>query len=287
MKQVYLDMNVIVDCMKRGHEELSDAIHTAKDAGTIFPYSPAHMEEVANILRSKNAEGIAEEPTAEAIRRTYDSVEYISSLSDDWEYLPNDSGEIRLLKEHPQMCIYRVCDRLDLTEFAEENDREIQAFRDEKSFTEYFGRKHSPEDRPLFDQIQNHYEIKKKELGNIPPSELFDQNNIKRAFDDRLKQRGNRLESFQKYPDIRDSHSCIQSAMTQLFNFMEEIGYYSEKRKKYRSRMHDVTHSIYATKSDYFVIGDDRFRNKATAIYSFLEVPCTILSVDEFLAEEL
>jgi hypothetical protein len=54
--------------------------------------------------------------------------------------------------------------------------------------------------------------------------------------------------------------------------------------EKYRSRMHDVTHAIYAGAADVFVTGDKRYRQRVKAAYNFLRIPTKVLSTEEFLA---
>jgi len=68
-----------------------------------------------------------------------------------------------------------------------------------------------------------------------------------------------------------------------LMNYLEEIRFRPEDVKKSRSRMHDVTHAIYATKADIFVTGDDRFYHKVRVAYNFLGVPTKVLFLDDFL----
>lgn len=86
-----------------------------------------------------------------------------------------------------------------------------------------------------------------------------------------------------KYEEIKLQYKLIEYCIQTFFNIVEEIGYQTERVKKYRSRMHDITHAIYGTKANFFVTRDNKFRNRLKAIYYKLEVPTVILDKKEFL----
>lgn len=89
-----------------------------------------------------------------------------------------------------------------------------------------------------------------------------------------------------KGTDLLKNHRNTEDIVTVVLNFLEKIGYNQEennKVEKLRSRMHDVTHAIYGAQSDYFVTSDARFRKKLRAAYHFLEIPCVVMSPDEFV----
>ena len=278
MEKIYLDMNVIVDCL-RGKDPLTVSIINKKKSNeSIFPYSPAHMEEVAVILKTEKdfhkAKGYIEK-----------HLSYISTLSDNWEYLPSVDNGIILKNEEPNTCFERVIDFYGLTEFAEDNEKFLQCFRDEKSFSEYLGNNWDnwdTDELPLFDNIQKKHHIDKKQINNIPPELLFQNANIRSALDAKIVMHGYSFNSLPKYSDIKKKHGEIELLISLLYNFLETIGYRTEKRGKSRSRMHDVTHGIYATSADLFVIGDKRYRKKTMAIYSLLEIPTKVISTDTF-----
>ena len=92
------------------------------------------------------------------------------------------------------------------------------------------------------------------------------------------------LEDF-KWPSISKSHAVLEHVFEILMNYLEEVRFRPEEVKKSRSRMHDVTHAIYATKAEIFVTGDDRFYHKIKVAYHYLNVLTKILSLEEFIKQ--
>jgi hypothetical protein len=68
-----------------------------------------------------------------------------------------------------------------------------------------------------------------------------------------------------------------------IFNYFEEIRYKPDAAKKSRSRMHDVSHAIYAAHSDYFVTNDGNFASKALVAYTYLGVPTQVVYYLKFI----
>lgn len=79
------------------------------------------------------------------------------------------------------------------------------------------------------------------------------------------------------------SHRKTERLISTLFNVLESIGYRGEKMKKTVSRLHDVSHAIYASKADIFVTADARFAAKCEAVYDYAGVPTKVISYEEFL----
>lgn len=63
------------------------------------------------------------------------------------------------------------------------------------------------------------------------------------------------------------------------------MGYHREAKDKSRSRLHDVSHIIYAAYCDTFVTADRRLAKKAQAIYSVLGVSTLVVLAKEFEAQ--
>lgn len=81
---------------------------------------------------------------------------------------------------------------------------------------------------------------------------------------------------------INGDFGKIQSNISFLFDILEVVGYYPERKTGFRSRMHDVTHAIYASQADYFIIEDKKFKKKCESVFHFLRIPTRILSYSEF-----
>ena len=91
------------------------------------------------------------------------------------------------------------------------------------------------------------------------------------------------IEDFPIYEKIKNNHKKLEFIISILLDVLEQVGYKTEGRKKSRSRMHDVTHSIYASQAKYFIIGDEKYRKKVQVIYHFVGIPTKIMSTEEFL----
>src|SRR5579871_58222 len=99
----YLDQNVFVAILKAEREGLADRIARLKTEGVVFPYSPAHIEEVAVIPRETAVAALASQ-------RVNENIQLIEMVSDRWEYLPGlgNAGPSRFLQEDPRDCMKRV-----------------------------------------------------------------------------------------------------------------------------------------------------------------------------------
>ncbi|CAA6815585.1 MAG: Unknown protein [uncultured Sulfurovum sp.] len=189
-ESIYLDMNVIVDYMKKRkafsikpkesqnifdfnldflipHQKMNDL-----KLNFIFPYSPAHIEETANIQRDSKLE------KEEALKHITNQLNFILELSKGYEYLPSSSA-ILLKKEHPLECYKRVIKDYALTIEAEENEKFKESFRDEKSYKE-FHNETTPSSIhiPMYEKIQEEYKINKKKLIDLPVNEVLKDKNV-------------------------------------------------------------------------------------------------------------
>ena len=313
-KLIYLDTNVFIDAMdtdRKHHDALNLKLNSLSEK-FIFPYSPAHIEELWNIL-------IDESDQKKAQLYLKQHIEYISTLSSDIEILPSLT-EIIIKNEHPSICLNRVKLDYDSTLFAEFQEEFNQAFRDKISYQEFFSNSNN-EDRlhqlllgnypnyknlvlnelnkkltifrenndklkinpnalsEVFSDFQNKYNIDKRIIGTLSSSEIFSNDSIINLIHNEYPT----LNLSRKYKEISSSHREIEKIITELLTILEVVGYKAEGRNKSRSRMHDNTHAIYATKADYFIIGDKKYRQKVKAVYEHLQVSTMILSVTEFI----
>ena len=209
-------------------------------------YSPAHIEELAVIF--------LKEKDLNKSKNFIEKILYnITEITNNYECLPTEK-DIAIKKENPEECLKRVVDGYNLT-FEAEN-------------IEYVSVKQK---RYYLDYILSKYGVDKAYIGNMHPKNLFDDKKIQKIFSDFLK--NNKIE---KWKVIKNSHKKIEKTISILFDFLETIGYKSNGEKYYRSMMHDVTHSIYATKSDIFITNDKKLKMRVEAIYLFLEIPANI-----------
>lgn len=237
-----------------------------------FFYSPAHMEELAVILRKEPNEELA-------LQYIWDKLVTISEVTNNLEFLPSNTSII-MKKEHPTICFKRVIDHYEATLIAEENEAFVFSSRNQESLNEYY--EEDVQGIDTFSMIQTRFAINKRALNNIAPNKLFSTPEVMMAFDALMTDFGYTLKTLEKWNVINNNYSYLTSIISLLYNFLEKIGYKSEKKTKLRSRMHDVSHGIYATASDILVTRDERFYKKTKAIYCLLEIPTMVYNKDEF-----
>lgn len=258
MKEIiYFDYNIFVNYLEDDDKKVFDYLNNEKENYT-FVYSPAYLEEVANITGD-----------SERINHYIDG---ISQLFNDQEFLPTIDKGIILYKEKPRDCYKRVINGIVLTDFAEKLNN---SFLNQKNY---------------FDKLKMEMDIRTVEINNIEPESIFMDSRI-REFVESTSQLGDlyyvdHIEKLKIWNVIKNNHNKIQDYISYLFDILEVVGYHPEKSKdavkKFRSRMHDVSHAIYGSQADYFVIEDKKFRIKCKAVYSFLGISTQILSYLEF-----
>lgn len=261
-KMIYLDYNLFVKYIK--DENLRNFVDRLKST-YIFPYSPAYLEEVANINSGdKNKDAIY----------IQDHIANLRNFSNYYELFPNRDGGTLLVREDPKDCLERVYNPI-LSAAAEKNMK-LQ------------------HDRDFFNKYRREYNFDTKSLSSIKPKLLFNspkiQNHLlnfsKVIFGERLefvfsKSKESIWRMYERDHKLLETHSEI------VFIFLELIGYHSERNKSnsYRSKTHDITHAIYGTQCKYFVSKDSKFIEKVKAVYFLFGTPCMPLST-EYLAKK-
>jgi len=276
---IYLDMNIFVSYIKQENIDLVKSLNYAiKNTTKKFPYSPAHIEEIAVINRkSENSK-----------RYISQNLKIISKICKDYEYLPTISDGIKTSNELPSSCYKRVLEDYSNTTIRAE-DSEKEKTKDWKSI-----------------QLS----LSENELNSIKPVELFtkkeivdklteylDKKLLSSLISSKILGKKNNLDfnlsplyaylKTKKMPSVsilQNNHKIIEILFELIFDFLDNIGYKNDKRvirkEKYRSRMHDVTHSIYATKANYLITNDENFKCKTIAIYQLLNFNTTVISLD-------
>jgi hypothetical protein len=244
---VYLDLNLMVDIMNSRDPELENIVCQLLTEGFTFAYSPAHIEEIANIYRSA-----ADDRSVG--KYIYKHIDFIRKLTRGKVYLPDKDihAPTRILTEDPAICLQRVIDLYELTYFAEEN--------------EDFLRNCIPES------------VLKSTLADVLTNPKFCE--ILQA---RIWNRGYFEEGLAKGPSLRQNHSKLTAAIDILVRSLHEAGFGLEKKNKTRSVIHDVSHTIYATRADYFISNDQKLISKVKIIYKYLEAECIPLDKAEFI----
>ena len=253
------------------NNEISNKINETDRNNNIFVYSPAHIEELA-------VSEMRDSYPHEDIKR---DLRLISALTSNLELLPyignntrviNNDG-IYLCDENPFECYKRVTKNYyELNNYCEEEQKELL-----KNFKE-----------------NNYFSTDAKELNNIQPENIFHLHfhqrvmigmNYIHAMRDEYNEEIIHEEAIAiNFSEIKNSFKKVSVIIEILANILEAYRYHAEATKKNRprSRLHDVSHIIYASYCDKFISNDARLRIKAKAIYSYLKIPCQVLSTDEW-----
>ena len=111
-----------------------------------------------------------------------------------------------------------------------------------------------------------------KEMNNYNPAELFCETLINKELllrsliKNNLISQQEALECLQSgsYKILHNRFCVLEHSFNYIANWLEMIGYYRESEDKSRSRLHDVSHIIYASYSDLFVSNDKKLIKKAS-----------------------
>lgn len=260
MKKIYLDFNVFISYLRE--ENTYRILDDLKDKYN-FIYSPAYLEEIANITANSNYE----------LNKRYNRhLDKISHLTNNEEFLPTTDTGIKLVNEDPKDCFARVKNKYFLTEIAESVVKDHYEL-----LIEYIN------------DFREQHDLNSKVLNNINPEEIFYDPRIKKALfyltDDNFYKRIYN-ENSKIWDEIKSDYQIIESILEELFNLLETLNYCPDK-ERHRSRMHDISHAIYGTAADFFVCDDKFFLNKCKAVYNLLGVPTEVLNYKEFLDEKV
>ncbi|MEX5571136.1 hypothetical protein Q1J55_25315 [Pseudomonas syringae] len=263
-KMIYLDYNLFESYRVDDVLGLRAAIDGIKDEYTL-PYSPAHLEDLASSLMWKDHEEAEISPLMEL---SQDRLQNIIDISKMVELLPAPGHQpTQITEEHPGECLLRVLKHFDSNRWLDVRESDLL---ENLKATDAGG-------------------ARSKRISNLPvnflsSTEYDSEITYKYTSDLGLmkKQRDAGLTDL-KWPEISKSHEVLEHVFEVLMNYLEEIRFRPEDTKKARSRMHDVTHAIYATKADYFITGDVRFHHKVSAVYDYLQVPTKVVALSDFL----
>lgn len=249
MREIYLDMNVMIDYFENRNPKIVSKINELKGRQVRFPYSPAHIEEIANIARNPNIK--SPEIGQQYMDKNLRGISYVSG---NLEYLPRTDGII-LSKEDPLVCLKRVVKDFNGTLYVEQ----VQKSRLEN---------------------KDNFGTRIDKVSEISPKLLFSDQRVSKQFEEYCnKYKYNKYE-FKYYKEkFHNNEAIIQI----LFDFIEVIGFHEDSPEKYRSNVHDNTHIMYASTADIFVTGDAKTKAKALAIYSYLDIGTRVLDRVELL----
>lgn len=261
---IYLDYNIFESYRVDDVEGLRTAVDGIKD-DHMLPYSPAHMEDLASSLAWQEFE---EDEIGPVLKRCEDRLQNVINISKMMEVFPGKGHKpTRIVEEHPGACLVRVLKHFDRNRFLDVRERTML---EQIKATDAEGE--------LSSIISNLPE----NFLSTPEYALGIQKKFEASRELMNKKRKLGLEDL-KWPGISRSHTVLEHVFEILMNYLEEVRFKPENVKNFRSRMHDITHGIYATKADVFITGDKRFYHKLRVAYHYLNVPTRVLSLEEFV----
>jgi len=260
--KIYLDYNLFAYLNDGGRPDLQAKVEALSDRYK-FPYSPAHMEDIASALAYPSTLELIDQ--LPAVSRKLDNV---SRISRNIELFPTDYGPMILKEEHPLECFRRVLLHYDINPIIEENEGQMLAsFKDGDPDGKVANRVSNLPDDFLLDS----------DHGRLLELKLYSDSNLL------ITCKVHAVKSF-TWPEISGHFPVLERAIEVAMNFLEEVRYRPESVSKSRSRMHDVTHCIYASGCQQFVTNDKRLYDKVKAVYRYFCVPTRVLTLEEFVA---
>lgn len=284
MPLTYLDHNIIGIAAGADGKDMNIAplLENAKSQSHQFVYSPAHCEEIAVILRSD-----IDRETADTY--VWQLLNKLSELTDNLEFLPpwDRIGASIQKREEPIECFKRVVEYYDLTLSSESLQKFIMSFKSPEAFTEFqqeYETDIDPASAKLYAERRQRHNINPIVISNLSPEKVLEQPSILAMFNEELWGQGLRVDTIPKFGQFKDSFVDQENSINLTMLLMEKIGYRADPWKKYRSTLHDITHTIYASNADYFITNDSKTLARVKATYAFLDVPTEVCSLQEFEA---
>lgn len=272
MKKIYLDYHILVRLMNENEPLLEELIHYIDRTKFQLVYSPAHIEEMA----------VSTKRNSYPIEKTKEKLAFLSALTNNTEILPFKRTDVRIIEdlgaylceEHPERCYTRVSENYKNNDLAEKMEEE---FLDEATEKNIYGN-----DPNIMNNINPEavlseptYDLQTKEaiFMSLLSLRKYNKDQIRE-----LMGTSSNLQEF-TFPLIKKDYQVIETAMQIVFNKLEEIRYRPEKKKNFRSRLHDVSHAIYAAYCDYFITEDSKLFDKTKAAYAYLKQETMVTNI--------
>lgn len=288
MKKIYFDYNIILELLdfKEKEPALYLSLLTSMKKNNIFYYSYGHIEEIYcnNKYNHLNRLNI------------------LSEITNNNEILFQGNLRYHFLKEDIKDCYRRVAGDVGFNEYIDEGNKHKTKLHIEKY-----------DDFPDKNKL-NHFDSKDIFLKYEANLGLHMEEKLKDIFFQTLgTMQGEHasilflnnkwiLENFNLYKkcysmfmnissenfenDISlffDKPRIFETLMEHIFDFLYEIGFWKEDHKKnstYRSKVYDVTHAIFASKTDTFFTFDKRFYHKLKVTYDLLGIKTKLILLD-------
>lgn len=276
MSFIYCDHGVIVEWLK-GRQIATAAIKKLLEIGHQPVYSPAHIEEFAVPVQRS---GLSEDIVMAELKK-------LSALTKNVEILPNSRRGLRkihsegrfgafICKENPKHCYERVVENYEpLNDCAEGGQQMFTTLANQEANGRVPGTVNRYDAQELLQK-----ELVKANILREYFSIFHDGHNYAEMATGIAKQSPfiNVSNPQNSINLLRGNHDAVQAMIEAVIKCLIRERYYPDPIKKFRSEMHDITHAVYASYFDLYVIDDERSREKCKAAYKFLGVQTNVLS---------
>jgi hypothetical protein len=252
-KKLYLDFNVVNYLKDNPQGKVQEIINKFNDYLIIF--SPAHVEEIAvSEMRDNQSKEIIDK-----------ELNFLYKLAQTNALRPISREECAFYEETPFDCYERVIKYYNRNNLAEELEQSVIQFA---------------HNFPISDP---------KYMNNIKPEEVlmpffYKELIIKGLLNNGLLDKTNLEDALRwTFSDIKNKFYIYEAYVNTAANLIEQLGFFREKVEKSRSRLHDVSHIIYAAYCDTFITNDKKLFMKTKAIYSLLNVKTEVIYLVDLL----
>lgn len=273
MKKIYLEYNILVRLMSGNEPLLEELIRSIDRTKFQLVYSPAHIEEMAVSTKRNNY----------PLEKTKNKLAFLSRLTNNTEILPFRRNDVRVIEdlgaylceEHPESCYARVSENYKNNDLAEKMEEE---FLDEAT------EKNVHDNDPIIMNNINPEDVLSEPIYDLQTKEAIFMSllSLGKYNKDQIRELMGASSELQKFTFslIKKDFKVIEVAMQIAFNKLEEIRYRPEKKKDFRSRLHDVSHATYAAYCDHFITEDSKLSDKTKSAYAYLKQETTITNIE-------
>lgn len=264
-KKIYLDYNIISYLRNNTFLELTQAFEILDKKNHMFVFSPAHLEDIA--VTEMYAD---EQSRDEKAKIAHDEILFLEKLCGKNAFRP--TNKLQPLDcnyiESPFDCYKRVIEKYNVNKYAENIDKAVLESAHQNSTEDT--------DPKIVNNLDVNLLMNKKIITDNIINSLISE----RIF---LTQAECRKIQEWKFKDFTRKFIYFQTYVNMTANYLEKIGFHREKVSKYRSRLHDVSHIIYAAHTNIFVSDDKKLIAKTNAIYNLIDVPTKVMNKQQFI----
>ena len=252
---IYFDMNILIELKKDAdlYKKVKDII----SANGFNPvYSAAHLEEIRNRRDERKSfiKFINQFTNQHAIRGL-------------WQEKP-----LLFVCEDASHCMERV-----LSDDGDVTTDNVETF----DYTYIMGKRNELHDNSI-----------SVEIGNLKASDIFTDKRMS-CYVEEIEDLMMKLCFAQgyrkgyKYKQLKNKPFQVLEAYVELLmKYLNIAGYRADKIKcLMHSSTHDISHVHYASVAKVFVTNDKKLIDKASAVYSYLNIPTEVLPLDDFMVK--